>query len=389
MRWTLGVTGALVVLAGAAALVIGAFFGESVVRWALDRVERRSQIAVRYDHAKVSLLSGKVSFSGLSAHRAKHASSDLSLRARHVSFEFSPWTLLSSEPSLDRVVVRGLRGEVERKGASSGQGRGFVVRTLLAEDASVLLLEHKSPQHEGSTTKRWALVVSTYAATDVHRDSLLWDVLLRSVGRGTVDGHPFDAEVHYAGDFATTTWQVHDVTAAELLAARAPALQVSGTCKLRVTHKWVVSAPGTADSKWNAACEGLRLGQAVDAPGLRRISTWLAEKPRDVSLDFGMALGAEHFAGDLRSLVKPIAAAAGEGLVRATLQAAVQRAFIGVGTRLLDAAREITHRGKKAPAVDGGALNQDGGALSQDGGALNQDGGVRDGSAAAQSTRRR
>lgn len=364
VRWTLLVVGGLFVVVALGVVIAGAFFGDALFRFALERIEGRTQLAVRFARADVRLLSGKVALEGLRVSRAAHPTSDLALTAARVELDFSPWSLLSSEPAFGRVTVRGLRGQVERKGPAVAGGRGFVVRTLVAEDTALTFIEHGR-----GTTKRWALALPTYGATDVHRDSLLWDVLLRSASRGTVDGHPFESSVAYQGDFATTTWKVHDVTAAEVLAAHAPALQVGGKCKLTVTHKWVVSAPGSASSTWGVACDGLHLGKALDAPGLRQLSAWLAEKPRDVQLDFPMALGEGHFAGGVRSLVKPMALAAGQGLVKAALQAAVERAFISAGSRLLDAARDITGKRKaRAAALDAGLRPVDGGGARADGG---------------------
>ena len=60
----------------------------------------------------------------------------------------------------------------------------------------------------------------------------------------------------------------------------------------------------------------------------------------------------------------PMVLAAGQGLASAALQAAIKRAFISAGSRLLDAARDITGKRKKPmPPPDAGAARADGGVV--------------------------
>lgn len=327
-----------------AATLLHFFFADPLLDFLLARMEARSGLRVRFGSAELSVLRGRCVLTDVRVLRTSHPAGEADFSAKRVELKVGLWSLLRTELSVETLHIDELRGTYERRRAS--EGRNFVLRDLEVRGATLQLVDRSTAEPHAVD-----VVLDRLAATDIHRDTLLWDVLLRSNAKGRIGQSEFDASSVRDADGGVSTWTLPRMAAADLLARRLPPNSIDGACSLRVIHRWGGAEPTQARSSWKVGCEGLGLRAGVNAEGvLGAAARWLEKKPRPLALDFHLDVGPDHFSGGGAALARPLLQAAGKGAVEAMLATLAKETLVDAGSRLLETARNW-RRNRAAPVA--------------------------------------
>lgn len=349
--------GAFAALLIAAALLLHFVFADALLEVILSRLETRSGLRVRFATAELSVLRGRCVLNDVRILRTSHPAGEADLSASRIEIQVGLWSLLRRELSVERLAIGELRGNYER--VRSAEGRAFVLREVEVSGATLRLVDRSTAEAHVVEAN-----IDRLSATEIHRDTLLWDVLLRSNAKGRIGQSEFEASSVRDDDGGLSTWTLPRIAASDLFARKLPAGAIVGACAVRVTHRWDGDEPTQARSAWKVGCEGLGLRPGLNAEGVLGVAArWLEEKPRPLDLDFQLDVGPDHFSGAGAALARPLLKAAGTSAVQALLANLAQQTIVGAGTRLLEKAREWRRNRANPPPAPPAATTPVGGGL--------------------------
>lgn len=162
-------------------LCIDLFFFESCVRFAVHRIEQRSDITIDFREAHGSLLFGRVELDA--AHIKIRDRLDVTVDEAELDVSMLGFLRFGEEVPIDLVRVKGLRGTVSYQKSSSKASRPFRIERLELEDLDLRIEDPRLHVLQVPVRFLPPLVVSPLRSNE-----LMWDMLCHSTSSVEVFG---------------------------------------------------------------------------------------------------------------------------------------------------------------------------------------------------------
>lgn len=172
--------------------IANAFFFESVLKFALKQVERRTNIAIRFEKAEGSLWSGRLYLKNLSVARQDHPCSRFEIEGDHVEVRLSVTKLFFGSNELQTVRITGFRGTWEQVGKAEKlkPRRLFRIDRLVLEDVQLDFADHT----RGKNVFEAKINIDYLESSPLRSQWAVFDVLFRSNATGKINGVPFEID---------------------------------------------------------------------------------------------------------------------------------------------------------------------------------------------------
>jgi hypothetical protein len=213
--------------------ILNTFFYESTLRVVLNRIERKTGIAVEFETAQGSFWAGQADMSGVTIVRENHPISNFTLRAESCAVDISMHNLLYEVAVFEAMDLKGLRGEYERVGIAYrppkyqfelGERRfgvGFVVRTdgpalprrkfevnrLTVEDADLIVRDQAYPKKRLEAR----LEIDRLRTEPLISNWPLYSLLYQTQVSGRLNGAPFEIGPVPVDNGHKTRWHAEQV----------------------------------------------------------------------------------------------------------------------------------------------------------------------------------
>ncbi len=232
-------------------------FFESFVHLALSSIDERDDIELRYAHAEGSFILGRIEFDDieLSARRGDPDDPDdrYSFVARELVIDIDTRALLTLNFRVEELALEGVRGELDRLratdpqtrktgGAAQALARNFTLERLHVGTTTLVLRDHtkSDPDHPGDRPPTVTLTLDELDAGPLRSEAPIFDLLYRTRGTGSLDGHPFVLRTAETDGVPSSTIELRDIPLEALgasLEARA-GLRASGTADLVLDNRY-------------------------------------------------------------------------------------------------------------------------------------------------------
>lgn len=163
-----------------ALLCVDLFFFESCVRFAVNRIERDSDIRIEFREARGSMLFGRLE---LEVARIK-LGQRMDVQVSIAKIDVSMWSLLWGTPSVESMWIEGVRGYVSHEGGSRKVSRPFRIERLELRDVDLMIQDSRLPMVHIPLRFRPILTISP-----LRSDELVWDLLCHSKAEMEILGH--------------------------------------------------------------------------------------------------------------------------------------------------------------------------------------------------------
>lgn len=183
------VCSAILLLIVLTAVIANAFFFESVMRFALRQVDKRTDIAIEFDKAGGSFWTGQVCLDGVSVKRQGHPTSCFDLKGESVELDLSVSELFRWSVVFESVKVSGFDGTWEQVGKADKlkPKRKFRIDRLLMDDVQLEFTDRTREKGPFLAT----IKLDTLESSPLRSHWAVFDVLFRSRGIGSVNQVPF------------------------------------------------------------------------------------------------------------------------------------------------------------------------------------------------------
>lgn len=287
---------------GAALLLADLVFFETIVNLALRSVDEREQLDVSCGRAEGSFILGRIELHELALDGVRGGSEDPSARfgvfVDELIIDVDTAKLLSAAFAVEELSLDGVRGSFDRLRASppklerdqqDAPAREFTVERMHFGNIAIALRDHT-----GEQPRELELELAELDIGPVASDSVVFDLLYRSRGRGSIAGHEFSLTSVETERGPQTTLEVHDLPLDALAEPLEQAAKVSasGRAELMVVNRYV-EGPSEPQIEIGVAMRllALELEAGADAsPGtrvmLQMASRQLSKYAGDFPLEF-------------------------------------------------------------------------------------------------------
>jgi hypothetical protein len=230
-----------------ALLLADLVFFEQIVRLAVGSANEREDIEVSYSHAEGSFILGRIELHDLTLSAVRGPSEDPSTKfdvtVSELVIDIDTKRLLTASFAVEDLSLDGVRGSVERLRASEpkpkpeteGPSREFTVERMHFGD-----MQFEIRDHTGESLREVDIVIGELDIGPVASDSVAFDLLYRTRGRGAILGHEFSLRSEVIDGIPQTTLEVLaipiDALAGPIEAATD--VRVSGTADLVVVDRY-------------------------------------------------------------------------------------------------------------------------------------------------------
>lgn len=361
--WTVLASAGSIVVTLLVLVVLNSLAFNWVVARAVKSAGPKSGIAVTFDDAEGSLLSGRVKLRDAKFVRTGNPISDFDLDVAQFDVDADVWRLLAGEIKFEEITVSGVRGHLIRNGKRDPKlpRRRFTVNRLSVSDVAIEVTDLSRPPHEVSVP----VAVESLAIEDFRSWWAAFDMLFRSTAKGLVDGQPFaitsgpvegGGVEGGAGDEYQTQWLARDMPVHLVSGYFTGPLGwlVDGRLDVEVTTRWrrdesdpnlemhcILKAHGFAAElpEELAKIQKLFVEPAVDA---------LNQSQRQLPLEFDLVMQKDAF----RDQLSPITAGLVDAMVQASTKSIAQivpPALEQIGERV-DQIRSLIQERRRARA---------------------------------------
>ncbi len=325
VRWIAASALVVTALLLSAGLIVQIFFAESVLRWAMDRQQARSGIAITWRSAQINLFTGHARFANLHLARLDHPTLAFDLTCTDADIDLAVLACVRGTAIVECAMIHGVRGELRQVLGSvvAVPHRTFRIDTLRVDDLELAVALSRS---DSVTILRGPVRIEHFASETLTSNRLLFDVLFRSHANGSVFGAPISIDSGIADHGRWTQWRGTGVPVALMaLYVGGPfSLFDAGQIDVDVQDTWNLEQPKYLHFDYRFAAHDLTVAPISELRGLgRMLAPALAEFVRrhDGALDLHATLDVDpdHFANALsldarllgRALMKPLGTALG------------------------------------------------------------------------------
>lgn len=238
----------LIFLSGGLLLADVVFF-DVIVQLALGSADEREDLDVSCVRAEGSFILGRIELHELTLEGVRGGSDDPSARyglfVDELVIDVDTAKLLAAAFAVEELTLEGVRGSFDRLRASErkperdeadGPAREFTVERIHFGDMSLALRDHT-----GESPRELEVALTELDIGPVASDSVAFDLLYRSRGRGSVAGHEFLLTSIERDGAPQTTLEVRDVPLDALAdpIEQAADVRASGSADLIVIDRYI------------------------------------------------------------------------------------------------------------------------------------------------------
>lgn len=236
------------ILLSAGLLLADLVFFDAIVNLALDKADEREDLDVSCGHAEGSFILGRIELHELTLAGVRGGSEDPSARfgvfVDELVIDIDTAKLLIASFAVEELALDGVRGsfdrlrpsERERKRDEDAPAREFTVERIHVGGMSIALRDHTRESVRELDVELDELDIGPVAS-----ESAAFDLLYRSRGRGSINGHEFLLTSIEDDDVPQSTLEVFGLpldALAEPLERRA-GVRARGTADLKVVDRYV------------------------------------------------------------------------------------------------------------------------------------------------------
>ena len=336
--WTSVISGALLALTLAAAVVVNQFFFTPTIAWITDRISRQTGVEITFGEVEGSFLAGNFSVTDLSVTRRNTEKTEYALTTGRIDFDVDLLSLVVGPATLSRLDVADVKGEIWSKPEALEPGssnrakrdrlkpkRHFEIALLNITDAEITLHKPGLPSASLSIAKLESAPFHSYFAG--------FDVLFRSNIVASINGSEILISTSGAGAGRKTEWRLTDFPA-ELVSHytdTAPfAWFEKGTLDVEVIDTWSYRDTPKINMDWRLILKGVKVvtpdnsslaERAIGTP----IADYINTREEDIDLRFSFVMDQEQF----RSKSSLDSAGVGKAVLKGTAKAIAERTDLG------------------------------------------------------------
>lgn len=201
--------GVLLVLTLGTIFVLNAFFFQPTLRWALNKVDQSTGIAITFDGAEGNFWTGRVEISGAQFKRQGNPVSDFDIAIEKLSIDLAMSDALRGKARFEKLSFQGVSGEYIRfkPAEKTGKKRRYSIDSLSVNDVKIDFTDHTFKNQPFQTT----LEVERFAAKPYRSNWAVFDILFHSNATGKIDGSPFTLVSKEVNGEKRTEWKATDL----------------------------------------------------------------------------------------------------------------------------------------------------------------------------------
>ncbi len=226
-------------------------FFDVIVSLVIDSVDEREDLDVSFGYAEGSFILGRIELHQLTLSGTRGGSDDPSARfgvsIDQLVIDIDTARLLSAAFAVEELALDGVRGSFDRLRPSDGK------RKRDAEPAREFSVEHihfgemfvSLRDHTGEAVREVEVAMAQLDIGPVASDSVVFDLLFRSRGRGAIAGHEFLLTSVTEAGVPQTTLEVHELPLDALTEPleKIAGIRASGSADLTVVDRYVDGLP--------------------------------------------------------------------------------------------------------------------------------------------------
>ncbi|MGE3317006.1 MAG: hypothetical protein AB7O26_17965, partial [Planctomycetaceae bacterium] len=266
--WTrrIAITGAVASGISIVGLLAANFlFFESVVRFATNRVAKRSDIKIDFDGARGSLFTGRIEFEKLDVAREGHPSSDYEIHLDRCAIKLSVMSVLKKERRVESIEASGVRGTYKRVApAEEAPRKPFVVEHLSIQDAALNVTDRTPPGGVAEVK----LELDSFVIDDYESQWPVLDILFSSNAIGKIDGEPFEITCSTGVNEQMSQWKAARVPLPLVVTYLGGPFRIlrEGNAEILVENNWKTEVENPKiDMHWKITFSELKAGVPADA----------------------------------------------------------------------------------------------------------------------------
>lgn len=290
-------------------------FFDAIVHLALRAADDREDLEVDYGHAEGSFILGRIELHQLELTAVRggdEPSVELAFAADSLIIDIDTKRLLMLDFVVEELALEGLRGSVDRLRESPAEPRAerelaheFRVERLHFGDVKVALRDHTQ-----APARELEVVLAELDLGPVASESLVFDLLYRVRGRGSIAGHDFTLTTSEAQGVPQTTLEVQDLPLGPLASAfeRSAGVRVQASADLHLVNRYLEGGDPQVEINVALQLRDLELEAAGELSVTTRLLLQVAQRElkrlgRDFPLEFGISVRRSELLG-LRNLVE-------------------------------------------------------------------------------------
>jgi len=341
---------------GIAMILLNTVLFEPTLRHGLARAKEKSGVDVQFQSARGNFLSGKATLDGVTIRRQDATRSNIDLQIKQIEVDLVLKSLYGSRVRVNRLHLSGVEGTYQRS-ALKYPHRDFEIEQLLLEKASLVLKEPDSDPPAPSI----ALTVDRLECRPLRGDSVLFDLLFRSTGQGTIVGAPFDIRSDRTEHGRITAWKAQMLPVGFLSGYVGEPFDwlTAGTMDVDVIDTWSDGSSTEIDSRWKLMFRDVSAEVPPRITGFKRaiaepVVRFIQAHPAQLPLEFQLTLQKGHFTGAASVETSGLLEAAADGM----LQELARRAQVPadklkeLGRRALEGFRKFVEDRKRKKSGD-------------------------------------
>lgn len=312
MKWILWSSGSLLGATAVALLLANFVFLAVIVRWAADRVEAKTGIAIRYESMRGNLFSGAFSFGEVSVVQDDPARARFAIEARAVEANLSVADLLFGRRALDSAAARGASvrfetpaSEATDKKDQPSNERGpprmpeFEIGRLDLQDLAISVVDRSR-----SDPVAYEVEIERFESKPLRSRYLWFDILFRSNLEARLNGSLLRVENSEADGRHATRWSAGEIDAPALasLVGGPFSLFESGKVSVEVSDEWEIEQRDEIQMDWNLRVSDARARLPEGTPPLLQpfaqiVVNNINANERDWDFGFHLTLSEAQFEG--------------------------------------------------------------------------------------------
>jgi hypothetical protein len=236
-------------LLGAGLLLCDLVFFNLIVGLAIGSADEREDLDVSFMHAEGSFILGRIELHELTLSGVRGGQADPSARfgvsIDELVIDIDTGKLLAAGFAVEELTLDGVRGSFDRlrpsdrkpeRDEDDGPAREFTVERIHFGDFSLALHDHT-----GESVRELEVELQELDMGPVASDSVAFDLLYRSRGRGSVAGHEFLLTSIEAQSGPQTTLEVHELPLDALAKPleKLAGVRASGSADLTVVNRYM------------------------------------------------------------------------------------------------------------------------------------------------------
>ncbi len=288
-------------LAAVTVLAANSYLLQPLAELAFGRVQKRSGTQIKADAITGNLATGRLALDGMSLARKVEGRNAFELKIGHAVADLSLLRIFEPEWRFDEIHLTGVGGRFEVFEKASAErppqvGRGiFSVGSAFMRQCTLDIVNHP-PSGEARTVR---VLVDELRLEEYRSHWSLYDLLFRSKGTGKIQDAPFEVGFEEVEGEHRSTWKVTGLNAESFASRlRGPlGAMRGGKVDLSVVSRWPLGDARKITMTWKLVLQGATPGRDDGSGGSGVLRTWLANRGKDLRLEFDCAVPRDRFDG--------------------------------------------------------------------------------------------